>query len=201
MVRGVILAAGGSTRMGRPKAALTLGDNGETFLMRLIRRFRQASLPDIVVVTGASADVVRHAAGPIRPPVRVAHNEYWANGQLTSMLLGLGDRAGDVVEAAMVTLVDTPMVQTATMTTLLRVWRQGRAPIVRPARHQTHGHPVIFDRAVFDALRRADPAVGAKEVVRSYADRIANVEVDDPGAYIDVDTPDEYQRMLRELPH
>ena len=185
--------------MGRPKAALTLGETGETFLMRLIRQFRQVNIPDIVVVTGANAHVVREAAGTTRAPVRLEHNEDWAQGQLSSLVAGLRDRRGDCVEAAMVTLVDSPLVDITTLGALLRAWRVQRPPIVRPARGTAHGHPVIFDRSVFDALRAADPRVGAKEVVRAYEHRILNVPVEDRGAFIDIDTPDEYQRVLREL--
>jgi molybdenum cofactor cytidylyltransferase len=57
-----------------------------------------------------------------------------------------------------------------------------------------HGHPVIFDRVVFDALRAADPAAGAKEVVRARQHEILNVPVEDEGAFVDLDTPEDYRR-------
>jgi molybdenum cofactor cytidylyltransferase len=199
MVRAIVLAAGASSRMGRPKAGLPLPGAGETFLSRLLRRMLDARMPDIVVVTGSSADSVRASAGRVRPPVRFAHNDRWAEGQLTSLITGLHDRPGDVVEAALVTLVDVPLVSVSTIELLVATWRRNRAPIVRPARGNVHGHPVIFDRAVFDALRRADPQVGAKAVVRAHANAIANVPVDDEGAFVDIDTPEEYRDALREL--
>ena len=199
MVRAIVLAAGASTRMGTPKAGLVLSGAGDTFLSRLIRQLTAAGLPDIVVVTGATPDSVRSAAGRIRRPVRFEHNERWPEGQLTSILAGLREMPGDIVEAALVTLVDAPLVSVATIERLLHIWRTKRAPIVRPARGERHGHPVIFDRALFDKLRAADPAVGAKAVVRAYADDIINVPVDDEGAFIDIDTPDEYRDALRQL--
>jgi len=67
---------------------------------------------------------------------------------------------------------------------------------VRPAHGDQHGHPVIFDRAVFDALRHADPAIGAKAVVRERHADILNVPVDDRGAFIDVDTAEEYRAAI-----
>ena len=54
---------------------------------------------------------------------------------------------------------------------------------------------MIFDRALFDELRRADPALGAKAIVRAHADAIVNVPVDDDGAFHDIDTPDDYGRL------
>jgi molybdenum cofactor cytidylyltransferase len=72
------------------------------------------------------------------------------------------------------------------------------APIVRAVHGGRHGHPVIFKRRVFDALRAADPSVGAKEVVRSAG--IEDVEVDDPGVLTDVDTPGDYVRVFGKIP-
>lgn len=199
MVRAVILAAGASSRMGTPKGALTLRHPGDTFVSRLVQRFMDAGVPDIVVVTGAAPDAVRRAAGPVRPPVRFEHNERWADGQLTSLHAGLRERPGEVLEAVLMTLVDVPLVSTATISRLLRVWRLQRAPIVRPARGDVHGHPVLFDRALFAELRAADPTVGAKAIVRAHAGAIINVPVDDHGAFVDIDTPDEYHAALRAL--
>jgi molybdenum cofactor cytidylyltransferase len=201
VVRAVVLAAGASSRMGTPKAGLSLGDPADTFVSRLIRRLIEAGLPDIVVVTGAQPSAVRLAAGRIRPPVRFEHNDNWAEGQLTSLIAGLAERPGDVLEAVLVTLVDAPLVSVATIQRVLETWRACRAPIVRPARGDVHGHPVIFDRSLFEELRAADPQIGAKAVVRAHASAIVNVPVDDAGAFLDIDTPDEYQDALRQLRH
>jgi molybdenum cofactor cytidylyltransferase len=199
VVRAIVLAAGASSRMGRPKAGLPLSDGADTFLSRLLRTFTAAGIPDIVVVTGSSPDAVRAAAGRVRHPVRFEYNARWTDGQLTSLLTGLRERPGDVVEAALVMLVDAPLVTPATVARLVKTWREHRAPIVRPARGDEHGHPVLFDRALFGELRAADPTRGAKAVVRAHAAEIVNVPVDDPGAFLDIDTDAEYREALRGL--
>jgi len=71
-----------------------------------------------------------------------------------------------------------------------------RAPIVRPAIGDRHGHPVLFDRSVFDELRRAPLEHGAKVVAHEHADRLINVEVSDTRCLIDVDTPAEYNALV-----
>ncbi len=194
VVRGIILAAGASRRMGLAKAALPLAHRADTFLARIIRTLFAAGLPELVIVSGPSPEMVRHAAGLVDQRVTFVSNPRWQEGQLSSLLAGLGDAP---IEAALVTLVDVPFVTPATVACLLREWRQSGAPIVRPASGDRHGHPVVFDRAVFPLLRRADPAAGAKTVVRALADRVRNVPIDDPGAFLDVDTPDEYRAALR----
>jgi len=195
VVRGIILAAGASTRMGRPKAGLSITDRADTFLSRLIRSFLAAGVPDIVVVSGAAPDEVRRAGIPFTHRVRFVHNAHWQRGQLTSLVTGLDDPGSSYLEAILVTLVDVPLVSPDTVHTLIYEWRRTRRPVVRPARGDEHGHPVIFDRAVFDELRAADSAAGAKAVVRARAPEILNVPIDDPGAYFDVDTADDYDRL------
>jgi CTP:molybdopterin cytidylyltransferase MocA len=180
--------------MGQPKAGLAITHQADTFLARIIRTLTAAGLPDIVIVTGAGADAVRGAAGPMNRRVRFVHNPRWEQGQLTSLIAALD--SDPLSEALLVTLVDVPFVSSQTVIRVLHAWRSSRAPIVRPASGDRHGHPVIFDRALFDELRQADPAVGAKAVVRAHEREILNVATDDPGAFLDVDTEREYLDAL-----
>ena len=96
----------------------------------------------------------------------------------------------DAVRAAM-------PVRPSTVAEVIAVWRRTRAPIVRRADGQRHGHPVMFDRSIFADLRAADPNTGAKAVFAIHRDRIVNVEVNDAGAFEDVDTPEDYKKVLR----
>ena len=71
------------------------------------------------------------------------------------------------------------------------------SPILRAVHGGRHGHPVIFKREVFEALRAADPAVGAKAVMRAIG--VEDIEVDDPGILQDVDTPEDYTSLLTRI--
>jgi molybdenum cofactor cytidylyltransferase len=191
--------------MGRPKAALPIGHAGDTFLSRIIATLLAAELPEVVVVTGAAADATRGAWPTPDPRVRFVHNPAWETGQLSSLLAGLDAPSVEPIEAALVTLVDIPLVTVETVKALLRTWRETRAPLVRPARpaasgheREEHGHPVIFDASLFDELRKADPATGAKPVVHAHAAAIVNLPIADEGAFLDVDTPNAYTQLLRE---
>ena len=198
MVRAIILAAGASSRMGRPKAGLPIGRDGETFVSRLISTMLAAELPEVIVITGATPEVTRAAWRGQDPRVRFVDNPAWQSGQLSSLLTGLDVPSGVPIEAAVVTLVDIPLVSVETVKTLVQSWRATRAPIVRPARGDEHGHPVIFDARLFDELRGADPSAGAKRVVRQHAREILDVPISDDGAFRDIDTPDAYEQLLRE---
>ena len=196
MVRAIVLAAGASLRMGRAKAVLPLGTTGETVLARVIRSLVAGGAVDVTVVAGAHIDAVRSAM-PIDRRVRLVEHGGWRQGQLSSLIAGLDAVADPQLEAVLVTLVDVPLVRPDTVAAVLRAWRATRAPITRPVDGDRHGHPVVFDAAVFEELRAADPRVGAKEVFASHRARILDVPVNDEGAFLDLDTPEDYERINR----
>jgi molybdenum cofactor cytidylyltransferase len=195
MVHGIVLAAGRSSRMGRPKAALRIGPDGPTFAAAVVQTLRAAGLPRVVVVAGAHPAAVREAV-PVLPGVEVIDHPDWTSGQLSSLLAGLDAVDTPALEAIAVTLVDVPLVRVATVAALVEAWRTTGAPIVRPAIGERHGHPVIFDRATFAALRTAPLAVGAKAVIARFRAQVIDLPTDDAGALRDVDTPDDYAALL-----
>jgi molybdenum cofactor cytidylyltransferase len=196
MIPAVVLAAGLSTRMGgRTKALLPLPD-GETFLTRIVRTLIAAGVEDVVAVIGHERAAVADRLVQTGLPLRVVVNERYTEGQFSSLLAGLDaiDRPG--VDAMMMTLVDVPLISQATVTAVRQRYRERRPPIVRPVRGEEHGHPVIVARSLFAALRAGDPRLGAKQVVRAHVSLAGDVNVDDDGAFADVDTPDAYQRLI-----
>jgi molybdenum cofactor cytidylyltransferase len=183
--------------MGRSKALLPCGPAGRTFVGTLIGTLREGGVSDVIVVIRSGdaeleREVERHA-----PAARPVQNPRADEGQLSSLLAGLNAADHPGVHAVLVTPVDAPLVRPDTVAALFRAFAGGAA-IVRPAHGGRHGHPVIFGRAVFDELRRADPSVGAKAVVRADPARVRNVDVDDPGVLADIDTPQEFHRHFNE---
>ncbi len=182
--------------MGRPKAGLRVTEGGATFAAAIVATLQGAGLSQVTLVAGAHpaevAEAVLGLAG-----VRVLHNPAWPAGQLSSLLAGLDAVDTPDLEAVLVTLVDVPLVRIDTVATLLRAWRESRAPIVRPAIGTRHGHPVIFDRATFADLRAAPVATGAKAVITAWQAQVLNVPTDDRGVLVDVDTPQEYETLHR----
>jgi len=184
--------------MGRPKALLP-DEDGRPFVARIVRTFASAGLDRLVVVTGAQHDaiVAALAAEGLAAAVSCVRNPDPSRGQISSLWVGMDAAVTPDLDALLMTLVDVPMVRASTVRAVIDAWRRSRAPIVRPAIGDRHGHPVLFDRAVFDQLRRAPIDGGAKAVVHAYADRVVNVDVDDEGCLIDVDTPEDYRALTR----
>lgn len=197
-IPGIVLAGGRSSRMGRPKALLPIGSTGATFFDRVTCTLLEAGLSEIIVVVGADAEAIRAGTRP-EAGVTIVDNPDHERGQLTSLLAGLRAIDARRATAALMTLIDVPLVSSATVRTLMETQRVSGAPIVRPVSNGRHGHPVIFGRELFAELHRADPAEGAKPVVRAHAAEMIEVPIDDEGAFTDVDTPEEYQRIIGAL--
>jgi CTP:molybdopterin cytidylyltransferase MocA len=129
-------------------------------------------------------------------PPRVVRNPDPSRGQLSSLLIGIDAVPADA-PAAVVTLVDVPLMTAETVRLVISEWQRTHAPIVRPAIGERHGHPVVFDRRLFQELRNTPLDVGAKAVVRAHVDEIVNVPVTDAGCLVDVDTPRDYEALGR----
>jgi molybdenum cofactor cytidylyltransferase len=198
MIPAIILAAGASSRMGRPKALLPIDVDGTTFLERLVKTLREAGVDDVIVVVGHDANRVREVVDDAGLAVRTVENPDPARGQLSSLItaLEIADRPG--VEAVLVAPVDQPLVTVGTVRCVVDAYRRTRAPVVRPAHEGRHGHPAILDRSLFDEIRRADLAAGARGVIKAHQAEAVDVAVDDEGAFLDIDTPEEYERLFRD---
>jgi molybdenum cofactor cytidylyltransferase len=181
--------------MGRPKAILPVDDR-DTFLSRIVRTFGEAGVDDVVVVLGHDAGAVAASFAATGLRARLVLNPEYDRGQLSSLQAGLGviDRPG--VAAILVTLVDVPLVSPSTVQSVVEHYRRTHVPIVRPVDGNRHGHPLVIDRALFEALRRGDDAQGAKPIVRAYASSLGDIEIQDEGAFVDIDTMEEYRRLV-----
>jgi molybdenum cofactor cytidylyltransferase len=198
VIVGIILAAGDSTRMGFPKALLHDPD-ARPFVARLVRTFSSAGVSRILIVTGRQHAAIVAAVAADNPPAspHFHTNPDPARGQLSSLWIALDAIARDDVESILVTPVDIPMVRSSTIAQVIDEWRKTRGVIVRPAVGDRHGHPVLFDRSVFDELRRAPLTQGARVVVHAHAADVVNVPVEDEGCVIDIDTRADYDRLMK----
>jgi molybdenum cofactor cytidylyltransferase len=194
-LEGIILAAGESRRMGYPKPLLKIGER--TFIEQIAETML-AVVPRLVIVIGAHGDCVR-AAIPNDARIAIVENPNYARGQLSSLKVGLHALQPDAA-GALVHLGDHPLVKVETFHAIVDSYNQTGQPIV-VARHDGHrGHPVIFDRAMFQEIQTAPEEEGARHVVNADPTRVVYVDRNDPGINLDLDTPSDLTRAGLPLP-
>jgi CTP:molybdopterin cytidylyltransferase MocA len=179
--------------MGYPKALLEF--RGRTFLQSILEASAAAGIQRRIVVLGPNGDkILKHL--DLQDVTVVSTKEFEA-GPIGSIRAAIREIQLQPVNGLLVWPVDMPHVTILTVETLLDAFREGHAPIAVPTFEGKGGHPVIFGRAVFEELLHAPDGEGAKAVVRADPGRVLQVDVDDPAIVEDLNTPSEYQSMMR----
>lgn len=193
-VDGVVLAAGRSARMGRPKPLLEL--DGATFLSLAVAALRGGGCRAVHCVVARDAPEV--AAEARRAGAGVVVNPEPGSEPHDSLRLALRSLGADAA-AAVVLPVDHPTVSAATVAAVIAAFRARRAPIVRAAAAGRAGHPTLFARPLFPELEAPELPAGARTVVQRHIEAVEDVAVEDVAVHADIDTPAELRRW-RELP-
>ena len=185
MLAIIVLAAGGSTRMGSAKQLLPLG--GQSLLRRAATVAVATGCRPALVVLGRDADAMRPELAGL--DVIAVENPDWQRGMGGSIRAGMAAVPADAA-GVVVTLCDQPHVDAAALATLIDAFhRTGRTVVARYA--GTAGVPAVFPPDRFDALRSLDSAAGAKRLLSG--DDVTGVDL--PAAAVDVDTPADYRRV------
>lgn len=191
-VSGIILAAGSSSRLGRPKQLLTLDD--DPIVRVVVRNAVSSKLAEVVLVTGSESDAIAAAVGDLGQ--RTVDNPDFRSGQSTSLKAGL-QAISPEAEAVLFLLGDQPEVGPDVINALVDAFEQRRAAIVQPVYGATPSNPVLFSRALFPDLLLIDGDQGARAIVKRHADMVLRVAVSDGPAPGDVDTEEEYQALVQ----
>ncbi len=188
-VGGVILAAGGSRRMGRPKQLLV--HEGVSLLRRITEAAVAGGLDPVVVVLGAQAELV--AAEVSALPVRTAFNHEWATGIGSSIRCGVRAMEGASVDGVMMLVADQPFATARVVGRIVAAFRATRAPIVACEYGGTVGVPALFDRGYLPRLAELPSDHGAKALIVGAGGAVQRVPF--PEGVHDVDTPADYDRL------
>jgi len=185
----VLLAAGGSTRMGSPKQLL---DYHGKPLLRHAAEVALASDPSrVIVVLGSRAAELRPALAGL--PVRIVENPDWEGGMGTSIRAGIEAAEKEALDGVTLGLGDQPLVTAEILDRLVRTHLESGRPIVASEYAGTVGVPVFFAREYFPHLRALKPAQGCKGVILAHTGNAVRLAC--PEAEVDVDTPADYERL------
>ncbi|HUT97268.1 MAG TPA: molybdenum cofactor cytidylyltransferase [Dehalococcoidales bacterium] len=183
-VSAILLAAGKSSRMGKLKQLMPLGDS--TILEQTLANLLGSRATEVVVVLGHKAEeVVKRLSGR---PVKVVVNPLYRKGMGSSIAAGL-KFVDSQAQAVMLVLGDQPYVDSPTMNRLIDAFGGAKKGIVIPTYNGQRGHPLIFARKYQAQLSRLSGDIGGREIIREHPEDVLEVPVDCEGIIIDIDTP------------
>lgn len=196
MIVAIVLAAGESSRMGRPKALLPF--QGTTFIEAIVGALKQSKVGEIVVVIGHNAEEMQQRVKNL--PVTIVINRDYKSGQLSSLQAAICHltASAHAVDGILVHLVDHPYLNPVLVDRMIDSFYAAQKLIVLPRYQKRRGHPVIFSASLFDELLKAPLAQGAKAVVNAHRSDTLELETDEAGIAIDIDTPEEYRQHVKE---
>ncbi len=195
-VAAIILAAGASSRFGRPKVVVDW--KGQPLIANIVDIALRSPARPIVVVVGAHERQVRAALGS--RPVQIIANANWQAGMSTSLQAGLA--ALPEVSGALFVLGDQPNITVQVLAALIARFRETGAPIIEPRWGDRPGNPALFARELFPELMQLSGDRGGRPLVNKYAKRVIAVQVDRLSILEDIDTQEDYQYQMSNItPH
>lgn len=191
-VHSIILAAGSSSRMGQPKQLLKIND--EALLVRTIKTVAAAGISnnEITVVLGSNYEQHRDIISPLK--VNIQHNIDWANGMGNSLKFGLKKIITKNPAGVLLLVCDQPLLTPEHIQKIIRHFQASPQSIVASHYSNTNGVPAIFPSSLFEQLLTISDDQGAKKVLQQNQHSL--ISVDFPDGAIDLDTPEDYYKMI-----
>ncbi len=188
----IILAAGNSSRLGKPKQLLQY--KGKTLLQHIVDEAFTAQLHPVVIVTGANSELISQN---IHQSVHIAFNANWQQGMASGIAIGMKTLLAikNTIEAIILAVCDQPFVSSELFLQLNNVQKQTNKAIVASHYVNTMGTPVLFTQLYFSQLINLSGKGGAKQLLEIYKDDVASVSF--PDGNIDIDTEDDYENLLK----
>ena len=190
-IGAVILAAGESSRFGRPKQLVQF--RGKSLVRRVVDTAKDANCSAIVVVLGSKRKQIERELG--ETDAIIAENQDWRRGIGSSIRVGVESAVNQApdIEAIVLLTCDQPFMKTDTIERLIAMREKTKKAIVASSYSETLGVPALFDRSCFQELLALDDETGAKAIILSNRERVAEVLF--PEGKIDIDTAADYEKL------
>jgi len=190
----IILAAGGSVRMGTGKMLLPY--RGRTIIEKVIENVLAAGITHAVVVTGSGKDEIIKVIR--RFPVEQCFNDKWKEGMLSSVQCGIRSLP-EQCNGAVVFLGDQPMIDASTIEELIYAYNKSEKNIIIPVFLKKRGHPIIIGRKYFNEIAKLKQDEGLRMLAHKFPVDVLEVETGNQSILKDIDTPEDYINELNQI--
>ena len=185
----IILAAGSSRRMGSQKLLLPYGQS--TIIEAVIDQVLDSKVDQVMVVLGADFEKIRNTIG--QKPVRFCHNKAHEEGMLSSVICGIRSLPEDAA-TALIFLGDQPRIPSLVTNQVIDAYNEELFGIVIPVYQHRRGHPLLVDMKYRKEIENLDLEQGLRSLRHHFPDDVLEVEVNEPGILVDIDTRDDYKK-------
>ena len=196
-IGALILAAGKSSRMGKPK--LLLPFKGAPIVTHAVSLAIRNQLHPIVCVTGGYEGEVKHVLARFGENATIHYNPDFESGMASSLKEGIHALQGKV-DAVIIFLGDQPLVPDFVVQTIIQEYNASKekgVKIIRPIYNEQIGHPLLFDRNLFHEFETLFGDEGGKRIVQQHKDDLKLIHFPNSDWGIDIDTPEEYMTLLK----
>ncbi len=191
----VILAAGSSRRMGSQKLLLPFGKS--TIIETVIDNVLSSSIDHAMVVLGANQEKIQDTIRNL--PVQFCHNKEHDSGMLSSVICGIRSLPADAV-SALIYLGDQPDIPPAVTNSVIDAYKEELVGIVIPVHANRRGHPLLVDMKYRKEIESLNLEEGLRSLRHHFPDDVMEVEVDEPGILVDIDTREDYKKATKAAP-
>jgi molybdenum cofactor cytidylyltransferase len=190
----IILAAGESKRMGRPKMLLPF--NGSTMIETVLENVSGSNVDKIAVVLGDEKDAIASVIGKFK--IKSCYNENFKEGMLSSVNCAFKNLPSDY-RAAMVFQGDQPFIRKEVIDTIIESYLSSEYGIVIPVYDGRRGHPILIDRKYDNEIKKLNPEIGLRELTLRFHEDVLEVKTEEPGILRDFDTYKEYLEHTNQI--
>ena len=187
----IILAAGASTRLGKPKQLLQY--QGKTLLAHAINEALNSNADEVVVILGKNANLFKKEIDEKK--VRVAVNSSWEEGMASSLRLGIYTLLKDkpYIDAVIFMVCDQPHISSSILNELIKIQQKTTKQIVTCNYGDSMGPPALFHKKYFEDLVKLSGDTGAREIIQRNMNDVATIPF--PAGKIDIDTEQDYDNL------
>jgi len=187
----ILLAAGGSTRLGVPKQLLIW--RGKPLICYILEQFCNSKIDSTIVVLGDKFQKITKEISHFQ--VKIVKNINWQNGIGSTIKAGLKATPKDA-RAVVISVIDQPYLTSALINSEIEVYKKTRAQIVAPLVENIQTNPVLFDKSVFNSLLLLKDDEGAKEILKDFY--LQFIKWSDVRILMDIDTKNDFQRITKQ---
>ncbi|WP_455368568.1 nucleotidyltransferase family protein [[Eubacterium] cellulosolvens] len=193
-ISGILLAAGESKRMGKPKLLLNLGKSN--IINNTIENLLKSKILELVIVLGHEAKKIEDSILAQDKRIKFVLNENYSEGMSTSIKCGVL-AASKQSEAFLIALGDQPLISPKITNSLIEKYQTSGVGIVTVAHQSMRGHPVIISRKYFQEILALNGDIGARELLKHYSDDTTSFSIESSEQFLDIDRTQDYEELKK----